>query len=86
MAHREPARSDYLDSPRTRRCARSVCWTSRPVRPSAAKSWAVGATLYNMQYTDQLVATGQLNDVGNVVRVNVATATDAVLKSKRACS
>ena len=24
-----------------------------------------------MQYTDQLVATGQLNDVGNVVRVNV---------------
>ena len=24
-----------------------------------------------MQYTDQLVATGQLNDVGNPIRVNV---------------
>jgi iron complex outermembrane receptor protein len=36
------------------------------------ENWALGATLYNMQYTDQLAATGQLNDVGNVVRVNVA--------------
>ena len=35
------------------------------------EKWAVRATAYNMQYTDQLVATGQLNDVGNVVRVNV---------------
>ena len=72
VAHREPARSDYLDSPQ-----------DTPLRPerlldveAGAKKrgerWAVGATLYNMQYTDQLVATGQLNDVGNVVRVNVA--------------
>ena len=71
VAHREPARSDYLDSPQ-----------DTPLRPerlldveAGAKKrgdrWAVGATLYNMQYTDQLVATGQLNDVGNVVRVNV---------------
>jgi iron complex outermembrane receptor protein len=35
------------------------------------ENWAFGATMYNMQYTDQLAATGQLNDVGNVVRVNV---------------
>jgi len=72
VAHREPARSDYLDSPQ-----------DTPLRPerlldveAGAKKrgerWAVGATLYNMQYTDQLVATGQLNDVGNVVRVNAA--------------
>ena len=72
VAHREPARSDYLDSPQ-----------DTPLRPerlldveAGAKKrgerWAVGATLYNMQYTDQLVATGRLNDVGNVVRVNVA--------------
>ena len=32
------------------------------------ENWAFGATMYNMQYTDQLAATGQLNDVGNVVR------------------
>ncbi|MDA0728806.1 MAG: TonB-dependent receptor [Bacteroidetes bacterium] len=72
VAHREPSRSDYLDSPQ-----------DSPLRPerlldleAGAKTggdrWAAGVTLYNMQYTDQLVATGQLNDVGNVVRVNVA--------------
>jgi len=71
VAHREPARADYLDSPQ-----------DSPLRPerlldveAGAKTrgarWAAGVTLYNMQYTDQLVATGQLNDVGNVVRVNV---------------
>ena len=72
VAHREPARSDYLDSPQ-----------DTPLRPERlldveagfkkrGERWALGATLYNMQYTDQLVVTGQLNDVGNVVRVNVA--------------
>ena len=72
VAHREPARSDYLDSPQ-----------GTPLRPERlvdveagtqvrGENWALGATLYNMQYTDQLAATGQLNDVGNVVRVNVA--------------
>ena len=70
VAHREPARSDYLDSPQ-----------DTPLRPErlmdveAGKQrgdrWAAGATLYHMQYTDQLLATGELNDVGNVVRVNV---------------
>ncbi|MAO88212.1 MAG: TonB-dependent receptor [Crocinitomicaceae bacterium] len=71
VAHREPARSDYLDSPQ-----------STPLRPERlldveagtkvrGENWAFGATMYNMQYTDQLAATGQLNDVGNVVRVNV---------------
>ena len=34
-------------------------------------NWALGATLYNMAYKDQLVSTGLLNDVGNPVRVNV---------------
>jgi iron complex outermembrane recepter protein len=72
VAHREPARSDYLDSPQ-----------DMPLRPERlldveagaqkrGERWALGATLYHMHYADQLVATGQLNDVGNVVRVNVA--------------
>ena len=71
VAHREPARSDYLDSPQ-----------DAPLRPERlvdleagaslrGSNWAVAATVYNMQYRDQLVATGALNDVGNVVRVNV---------------
>jgi iron complex outermembrane receptor protein len=71
VANREPARSDYLDSPQ-----------DAPLRPerlldveagvsTRGDQWAVRATAYNMRYTDQLVATGQLNDVGNPVRINV---------------
>ena len=71
VAHREPSRADYLDSPQ-----------DTPLRPERlvdleaggtlrGDNWAVGATVYNMSYTDQLVATGLLNDVGNPVRVNV---------------
>ena len=71
VAHREPSRADYLDSPQ-----------STPLRPERlvdleaggtwrGDNWALAATVYNMSYNDQLVATGLLNDVGNPVRVNV---------------
>lgn len=71
VAHREPARSDYLDSPQ-----------DTPLRPERLvdleagtkirhENWAFGATVYNMQYKDQLASTGLLNDVGNPVRLNV---------------
>ena len=71
VAHREPSRADYLDSPQ-----------GTPLRPERlvdleaggtlrGDNWALGATLYNMAYKDQLVSTGLLNDVGNPVRVNV---------------
>lgn len=35
------------------------------------KDWTFIANFYNMSYTDQLVSTGKLNDVGNPVRENV---------------
>jgi iron complex outermembrane receptor protein len=35
------------------------------------KSWTIIANFYNMSYTDQLVLTGRLNDVGSPVRENV---------------
>lgn len=36
------------------------------------KSWSAGANLYFMDYKDQLVLTGQINDVGAYTRTNVA--------------
>ena len=71
VAHREPARSDYLDSPQDTPLRPERLFDVEAGVKKRGDRWAVGATLYNMQYTDQLVATGQLNDVGNVVRVNV---------------
>lgn len=71
VAHREPARSDYLDSPQDTPLKPERLLDFEAGTKKRGDGWAFGATLYNMQYTDQLVATGQLNDVGNVVRVNV---------------
>ena len=73
-AHREPNRGDYKDS-------------SPNSRPKAERllNWELGLrkqkyglrklnyelNAYFMQYKDQLVLTGQLNDVGEYVRTNV---------------
>src|SRR5690606_31487303 len=34
-------------------------------------SWYAGANIYYMDYTNQLILTGQLNDVGAAIRTNV---------------
>ena len=71
VAHREPARSDYLDSPQTTDLRPERLLDFEAGYRQVGSNWAVGATLYHMQYTDQLLATGELNDVGNPIRVNV---------------
>ena len=72
IANREPARSDYLDHPiwptiinPERLIDFEVGYTYK------AKRWATEIGLYHMDYKDQLIATGALNDVGNAIRVNV---------------
>jgi len=73
VANREPARSDYIDHP---------IWSSSLIKPErllnleagykrSGKKWAAEIGLYHMDYKDQLIATGALNDVGNVIRINV---------------
>ena len=73
IANREPARSDYLDRP---------SWGAESIQHErlidfevgyryVAKRWAAEIGLYHMDYKDQLIATGMLNDVGSSVRVNV---------------
>ena len=67
MAHREPIRSDYLDN-------------GKKLDPEKLHDFELGykksgrlnlnANLFYMYYLDQLVATGQLNDVGGYVRTN----------------
>ncbi len=67
MAHREPIRSDYLDN-------------GKKLDPEKLHDFELGykksgrlnlnANLFYMYYLDQLVATGQLNDVGGYVRAN----------------
>ncbi|MEY3565705.1 MAG: hypothetical protein RJA23_1875 [Bacteroidota bacterium] len=72
MANREPTRSDFIDNPITE--------VPRPERLNnveagvRAKSgdFSYAANFYYMGYKDQLILTGQINDVGAYIRENVA--------------
>jgi iron complex outermembrane recepter protein len=72
IANREPVRSDFVNSfnmaspkPETLRNI-EVGWRLRKSKLT------MNANYYLMDYTDQLVATGKLNDVGAAIRTNVA--------------
>jgi iron complex outermembrane receptor protein len=72
VANREPTRSDFTDNPITE--------VPRPERLNnveagvRAKSggFSYAANFYYMGYKDQLILTGQINDVGAYIRENVA--------------
>jgi len=71
IASREPNRNDYTENP-------NYAWP-KPERlynteAGFRKKWkkaALDVNLYHMQYKDQLVLNGQINDVGEYMRINV---------------
>jgi iron complex outermembrane recepter protein len=69
VAHREPNRVDYLDGyekPKAERLENiELGWRK------ATPRYSFEANYYFMNYRDQLVLTGELNDVGNPIRANV---------------
>lgn len=71
IANREPKRSNFTDAapgetPLPERLY-DIEIGHRITRPG----WSAGINLYNMQYHNQLVLTGQINDVGAPIMVNV---------------
>jgi iron complex outermembrane recepter protein len=71
IAHREPTRGNFTDAP-----------VNKPVTPETLRDLEIGyqlnhrpvaasVTLYWMDYTDQLILTGQINDVGSPIMVNI---------------
>jgi len=71
IANREPVRSDFIDAvgtaiPKPERLQDLELGYRR-----SSQSYAFNANLYFMDYTDQLVVTGAVNDVGGAVRTNV---------------
>ncbi len=78
MANREPVRSDFTDRPTTDRAQAErlvdveAGYRFRQARPEATVSSLRGEINgFYMDYRNQLVATGQLNDVGTALRTNV---------------
>ena len=71
IANREPNRNDYTE---TTPFSRPKHETLRDLEVGFRKNWSKAAleiTAYNMDYTNQLVLTGQINDVGEYSRTNV---------------
>ncbi len=72
VAQREPNRNDYTENPAaTRPRPEKLLNTEIGIRRSATR-FNYGVNVYHMAYKDQLVLTGQLNDVGEYIRANVA--------------
>jgi iron complex outermembrane recepter protein len=72
MANREPVRDDFREStPQNRPIAEQLMDIEAGYRHKGRK-WYLNTNLYYMHYKDQLILTGQINDVGGYTRTNVA--------------
>jgi iron complex outermembrane receptor protein len=72
FANKEPSRSDFIDNPRyDTPDHESLIDYELGIRSKGSKH-DIGANFYFMDYINQLIQTGDLNDVGAVIRTNVA--------------
>ncbi len=71
IANREPTRSDIIDAAPGQTPKHESMQDLELGYYYAAQKFAFNANFYNMQYDNQLVLTGEINDVGDAVRSNV---------------
>lgn len=71
MAHKEPTRNNYTDGYFTEHPKEEKLIDYELGASYQGKRWHAGANLYLMDYTDQLVLTGELNEIGEAVSANV---------------
>lgn len=71
VAHKEPTRNNYTDGKLTEH-PKAERLFDYELGYTFANSWLhLGANLYYMDYKDQLVLTGELNEIGEAVAANV---------------
>jgi iron complex outermembrane receptor protein len=71
VANREPNRNDYTDAPSGVMPRHETLYNTEIGWRKTWKKAALNVNAYHMLYRDQLVLTGQINDVGAAIRVNV---------------
>lgn len=71
LANREPTRSDIVDAPGSQKPVPETVYDSEFSYRIFNKKFHFNATLYGMFYKDQLVLTGEINDVGASIMTNV---------------
>ncbi|HET6991124.1 MAG TPA: TonB-dependent receptor, partial [Bacteroidia bacterium] len=70
-AHKEPNRDDFVSSTINSRPKSEVLYDNEAGWKFGSNNLSVAANLYYMDYVNQLVLTGKVNDVGAYTRVNV---------------
>ncbi len=71
MSNREPARTDFVESSSLSRPKPEQLHDVELGYRASYKKWKLNATAYYMHYVDQLILSGQINDVGAYTRINV---------------
>ena len=71
VANREPVRNDFIDNPSDDQPSNENLIDYEFGIDRKGKKTTLQANLYYMNYKDQLILTGELNDVGSPVRMNV---------------
>ena len=72
VANKEPNRSDYTESTPDSRPTHETLYDTEIGYKQVGDKMTFGANLYFMNYENQLVMTGKMNDVGERTHVNVA--------------
>lgn len=70
VANKEPARSDFIDALTNEVPEHETLYDVEAGYKKLAGDFTLNANLYYMLYDNQLIPTGELNDVGAVIRVN----------------
>ena len=71
IGNKEPSRDDYTESTPTNRPEHENLLDVELGYRYSSKKLSFTFNFYNMQYENQLILTGELNDVGSAVRVNI---------------
>ncbi len=72
VANKEPSRSDFIDALDNAKPEHETLYNLELGYKKLAGDFTINTNLYYMLYENQLIPTGELNDVGSAVRTNVA--------------
>jgi iron complex outermembrane recepter protein len=73
VGNKEPSRSDFIDNTTGVTPLPETLYDLELGYKKTNDKWLLNSTLYYMSYQNQLVLTGELNDVGTPLRTNVAS-------------
>jgi iron complex outermembrane receptor protein len=72
VGNKEPSRNDFIDNPANKRPKHESLIDYEFGTELKFKKMLISGNIYYMDYTNQLIVTGELNDVGSNIRANVA--------------